>query len=380
MRVCLLLMVVLIHGCSGGLESRDATIEGQRLQPVLEYGAPLKTVPVKSDANEPTLALVEDRLFQPKNPADASMMLGLDTFDSWPDGRLVLLDASEGRFVLADPADGSLREGGRFGQGPGEFQKPITIAAREDGFTVFERLPPRLIRFNRDGLFEDAVPVQLQGDGAVMRAVSCDGNRWLVQVRLLGGSAVRDVVEVIDAAGESTGVLYRGPGFTLADKVLGKPGVGITFDGSGDRYILAPREVSCFRLILIPGIEADPVAVESDWEPVPFPPDIQNKREEQLKGLATTTDYGDAFRYRAAISQVVMDGDGQIWCLIPAGETDDALRVLSADGRSILVQQPLSDFSEPLMRASGDGGVWILDRSAPFEGIQKLAHYHLWTL
>jgi len=242
---------------------------------------------------------------------------------------------------------------------------------------VFERLPPRLIRFNRDGLFVDEVPVHLQGDGAVMRAVHCDEDRWLVQVRLLGESAVQDVVEVVDAAGESMGVLYRGPGFTLADKVHGKPGVGVVFDGSGDRYILAPREVFRFRMILIPGIEADPIAVESDWEPVPFPLDIQKKREEQAKGLPTTHDYGDAFRYRAAISQVVMDVDGRIWCLIPAGETDHAIRVLSPDGRSILLQQPLTGYGEPMMRASGEKGVWILDRTAPDDDIQKLARYDL---
>lgn len=379
MRVCMLiLLLTVITGCSGEQQLMKTDGGQDQLQPIVAYDASLQTVTVEKDAEGPIWTLVEDRVFRPENPEAAPMLLGLDTFDVWPDGSIVLLDRAEGRFILADPKNGSLREGGRLGQGPGEFQRPIAVGVRVDGFDVFERLSPRLIRFNRDGVFVDTVPVRLQGDGAVMVAVPGDGGSWLVQVRLLAESEVSDVVEAVDANGTSMHVLYRGPEFTLADRVQGKPGVGVTFDGSAGQYVLAPREVFRFRLILIPGPETEPIAVESDWEPVRFSPEMQKRREKRAAPLPETQDDGDAFRYRAGVSQVVMDDHKRIWCLMPAGSTGSAVRVLAPDGRSILVHEPLTDYAQPLMRAA-DNGVWILDRTAPDNGIQKLARYRLVT-
>ena len=82
-------------------------------------------------------------------------------------GNLHILDRLASRVVVVDPGGGLLREYGRAGEGPGEFQDARWIGAREDErVVVFDVARNGFLIFGGDGEFERTV--SLPGNATIM--------------------------------------------------------------------------------------------------------------------------------------------------------------------------------------------------------------------
>ncbi len=78
-------------------------------------------------------------------------------------GNLYILDAQNSRVVAVDPAGNLIREIGAEGEGPGEFQRPTSIAVHEDGsFVVFDLGHRALMFFDSAGEFIEHRTIEIQ--------------------------------------------------------------------------------------------------------------------------------------------------------------------------------------------------------------------------
>jgi hypothetical protein len=105
------------------------------------------------------------------------------------DGRVLITDnSSSSRLVVADLAAGRVRELGRVGNGPGEYQNPPDrLLALPDDSTLLTSgsRPPRWVILHRDQVIE-SVPMDSRAFLAASNAIGADANGNVLANRVIG--------------------------------------------------------------------------------------------------------------------------------------------------------------------------------------------------
>jgi hypothetical protein len=126
-----------------------------------------------------------------------------------------------GVFYLADPGEGLLRvygsdgrfmrQVGRRGAGPGEFEMVRnTLVARDGSIRVLDGVLRRLSVFSRDGEFLGSRLVQVAG-GIGMPAVLLPDDQLVVNARAITGAEAGSAVQLIDKEGNATSLFDEAP-------------------------------------------------------------------------------------------------------------------------------------------------------------------------
>jgi hypothetical protein len=143
---------------------------------------------------------------------EQSMLYSAQLVAEDPEGRFYVLNMGDRRISVFDSTGRFLRNLGRKGHGPGEFNSPMDIAAAADGQVyVLDAVPARLMRYRReDGSFVDDLPIAAQSSVPMRLEVGADG-RVAVELKPMTPKTYQvtsaSMVAWVDTAGAVTRVV-----------------------------------------------------------------------------------------------------------------------------------------------------------------------------
>jgi hypothetical protein len=143
---------------------------------------------------------------------ERSMLYSAQIVAEDPEGRFYVLNMGDRRIAVFDSAGHFLRNIGRKGHGPGEFNSPMSIAAAGDGEVyVLDAVPARLMRYRRaDGAFVGDWAMEAASSVPMRMEVAEDG-RVAVEFKPMTPKTYQNtsssVVAWVDTAGRMTPIV-----------------------------------------------------------------------------------------------------------------------------------------------------------------------------
>jgi hypothetical protein len=115
---------------------------------------------------------------------EQSMLYSAQIVSEDPEGRFYVLNMGDRRISVFDSTGRFVRNLGRKGHGPGEYNSPMDIAAGRDGQVyVLDAVPARIMRYRRDdGAFVGSLPINARSAIPMRLEVGADG-RMAVELK-----------------------------------------------------------------------------------------------------------------------------------------------------------------------------------------------------
>ncbi len=263
------------------------------------------------------------------------------SFDILPD-RIVFMDIKQYKFYIFDFKGELLKTGGSHGQGPGEFQTPLSVSFLNDGaFSVFEQYPCRIIHFDKNGVYEKEEMVKL---GKLERTVIPRGaflglnNVWYLKLLQMSGNSYSQIIFALNGSLDGGNVLYKTPSYSFEDKQFSTPYTASTFDvsASGD-IALTFRYVDKIELTIVHPDETI-IKFSKPFNPIPRDHEVVAEIEKRLAKSSGSRahDKDMAFRYESSIRQLQFDKKGRLWILSPTETGQYAIYVLQPDDNCLI--------------------------------------------
>lgn len=342
--IAVLLLLTLPHwGCNSGkknhsLNEKDSQLAGQRVV--------AERVLVQGGDNIGYLRKMGS--FNVENPDEGLYFSGSGpSFDISAD-RIVLLDAKQRKFYIVNYKGELLKTGGSHGQGPGEFQTPLSICYLDDGsFSVFEQYPSRVIHFDRNGVYEKEQPVRFGKleRTAIPRGAFWGLNKvWYIKLLEMSGDSYRQLIFALNGSLDGGTVLYKMPSYSFEDKRFSIPYTASTFDvsASGD-LALTFRYVDKIELTIVHP-DGTTVKLSKPFDPIPRDHEEVAEIEARLAKSSGSSVRGKdmAFRYKPSIRQLQFDDKGRLWLLSPTDTGQYAIYVLKpGENHLVKVTSPI---------------------------------------
>jgi hypothetical protein len=320
-----------------------------------------------------------------------------------PGGGMLVLDAQTHLVHVFDSTGRQVRRFGGEGEGPGEFRRPASVTALDEGgYAVGEGFPPVLHWLTAEGDYLRSSRLPIARDEAGTRTAGSFGiwqvtasGRVFVQVQLIDPGAEDGEMPVVLLEADAEGVL---PPDTLAawswsanfgDQAIRVFDAVHTWMPRSDGTVVisegTPYEVQwhdpASGLVRVTRREVNPVAVTSRHRDM----EIARMREGMSQGGASDDvidDLVDRVEFEASVPDVlrvwVSQPDGRLWLGVhdaglfesasepPAAGWANALDVFEADGR-YLGRIPLPEgFRLRVVTEDALYGVWEDELEVPF--------------
>ena len=320
-----------------------------------------------------------------------------------PDGGMLVLDAQTHLVHVFDSTGRQVHRFGGEGDGPGEFRRPASVTALDDGsFAVGQGFPPVLHLLTAEGDHLRSSRLPIARDEAGTRTAGSFGvwqvtgsGRVFVQVQLIDPGAEDGEMPVVLLEADAEGVLppdtvaawtwsanFGDQAIRVFDAVHtwmpGSDGVVVVSEG-------APYEVQWLDpadgLVRVTRRDIDPVAVTARHREL----EIARMREVMSEGGASDDaidDIIDRVEFEPSVPDVlrvwVSEPDGRLWLGVhdaglfenaakpPDGGWANALDVFESDGR-YLGRIPIPEgFRLRVVTEDALYGIWENDLEVPF--------------